>query len=72
MKSADFSDFAACFDNINKDVSVKDFMENWLNEPGLPAVIVTKVIVTKIVTKVVTKASVKLQYRKKKKAGQKK
>eukprot|EP00116_Pleurobrachia_bachei_P002555 sb/3462817/ len=37
-KSANFNDFTACFNNVNGDVSMRQFMENWLNEPGLPQV----------------------------------
>ena len=43
MKSADFNDFTGCFDNITAKVSVRKFMENWLNEPGFPMVKITKV-----------------------------
>lgn len=43
MKSADFNDFTGCFDKIAKTVSVRDFMENWLNEPGFPMVKIAKV-----------------------------
>ena len=43
MKSADFNDFTGCFDNITAKVSVRKFMENWLNEPGFPMIKITKV-----------------------------
>ena len=42
-KSANFNDFTACFNNVNGDVSMRQFMENWLNEPGLPQVTTTLV-----------------------------
>jgi aminopeptidase N len=45
MKSANFHDFTGCFDKITDKVSVRKFMENWLNEPGFPMVKVTKVSV---------------------------
>ena len=37
-KSANFNDFTACFNNVYGDVTMRKFMENWLNEPGLPQI----------------------------------
>lgn len=42
MKSANFNDFTGCFDKITDKVSVREFMENWLNEPGFPMVKINK------------------------------
>lgn len=39
MQSADFNDFMNCFGNMSKGLTVKKFSEQWLNQPGLPVVI---------------------------------
>ena len=47
MTSANFADFSACFGTIPisspAPITVKAFMEAWLNEPGFPVIQFVKV-----------------------------